>query len=123
MIDKEGMSVPHSIFWAMMDFVEFRQEGVVWGLIDWPPDGGTEIRLNATGQYALVDDGQIEFVGSCRHQDPCTGTYTLAFSAKNGLQIVSKDTTLSLERVGPPSETPPLAVEGPSPSPTPAATK
>ena len=107
----------------MMDFVEFRQEGVVWGLIHWPPDGGDEIRLNATGQYALVDDGRIEFVGSCRHQDPCTGAYTIAFSGKDGLQIVSDDATLSLERVGSPSEAPPLEVEGPSPSPTPAATE
>jgi hypothetical protein len=48
-IDKEAISVPHSVFWAMMDFVEFRQEGVVWGLINWPPGGGSEIRLNVTG--------------------------------------------------------------------------
>ena len=27
--EKEGINVPHSFFWAMMDFVEFRPEGVV----------------------------------------------------------------------------------------------
>jgi hypothetical protein len=52
-IDKQGINVPHSFFWFMMDYVEFRQEGIVWGLVNWPPDGGNEIRLNVTGQYAL----------------------------------------------------------------------
>jgi hypothetical protein len=47
-ISEEGMSVPNSFFWFVMDYVEFRDDGTVLGLMEWPPDSGTEIRLNKT---------------------------------------------------------------------------
>jgi len=112
------MSVPNSFFWFMMDYVEFREDGTVWGLMDWPPDGGDEIRLNVTGAYFRRDDGTIEFVGTCRHEDPCTGTYE-AVLKDDTLLLSSSEARLELERAGPPSQRPPPEVMGPSPSPTP----
>ena len=118
-LDKQGINVPHSFFWAMMDDIEFREDGTVWGLLKWPPNKGPDIRLNATAEYALVDQDQIEFVGDCRHQGACTGTYTVTWKGKE-LHISGDDATLRLQRVGPPSEDTPPEIEGPSPTPTPA---
>ena len=120
-LEKQGINVPHSFFWFMMDYIEFRQEGIVWGLVNWPPEAGNEIRLNVTGTYALVNEHQIEFIGDCRHQGPCTGSYTLTWK-RNTVHILGQDAKWVLEWVGPPSKDPPPAVMGPSPTPTPIPT-
>jgi len=117
-LDKQGIHVPHSFFWAMMDDLEFREDGTVWGLLKWPPHVGPDMRLNATAEYALVGQDQIELLGDCRHQGPCTGTYTITWKG-TVLQIEGEDVLLELERVGPPSKDPPQRIEGPSPTPTP----
>jgi hypothetical protein len=118
-INKQGINVPHSFFWFTMDYVEFREDGTVWGLMQWPPDVGSEIRLNKTAEYSLVGEHQIEFVGACRHQDSCTGSYTATLEGDE-LQIFNVEGRLELERVGPPSEDLPPTVVGPSPSSIPA---
>jgi len=121
-INKQGINVPNSFFWFTMDYVEFREDGTVWALMKWPSDVGSDIRLNKTAEYSLVGEHQIEFVGACRHQDPCTGSYTATLKGDE-LQILGVDGRLELKRVGPPSEDLPLTVVGPSPSPTPAVTQ
>ena len=112
------MSVPHSFFWYSMDYLEFRDDGVVWALVRWPPGTGSELRLNRTGQYALVAPDQIEFPGSCRHQDPCTGHYSLNLVGDR-LQIEDAESKLLLDLAGPISREQPPGILGPSPSPTP----
>jgi hypothetical protein len=121
-VEKDGMNVPNSFFWASMDYVEFRAGGTVLALVDWPPDTPAEIRLNQTGQYSLVEDDEIEFVGSCRHEDPCTGTYRVELRG-DSLAIVNAEGKLQLQRVGPPGEDIPARIMGPSPSPTPETTQ
>ncbi|MCP4524986.1 MAG: hypothetical protein GY833_03580 [Aestuariibacter sp.] len=121
-INNQGVSVPNSFFWFTMDYVEFREDGTVWGLMQWPPDIGSDIRLNKTAEYSLVGERQIEFVGACRHQDPCTGIYTATLKGDE-LQIFDTEGRLELKLVGPPSEDLPPTVVGPSPSPTPAVTQ
>ena len=118
-IKNQGVSVPHSFFWFIIDYVEFRDDGTVLGLMEWPPDGGNEIRLNKTAKYSLVNEHQIEFVGDCRHQGPCTGVYTITLKADR-LRIFDAEDQLDLKRVGSPSKELPPTVIGPSPSPTPA---
>jgi len=120
-IGKHGLSVPHSLFWFSMDYIEFREDGAALGLMTWPPDSASDdIRLNKTGRYTLTGANQIEFVGSCRHQDPCTGVYTLTRTADT-LKIADAGRALNLRWVGPPAQTLPLPAPGPAPSPTPAA--
>ena len=120
-VQQEAISVPNSFFWFSMDYVEFRVDGTVWGLIAWPPGSESDdLRLNKTAQYTLTADSQIEFVGSCRHQDPCTGVYTLALTA-DALQIFDTNGTLNLKRVALPGKSVPPTVIGPAPSATPAA--
>jgi hypothetical protein len=121
-IDSQGINVPNSFFWFMMDQLEFREDGDLWGLMLWPPDGGTELRLNAWTTYTFVDPDQIEVTGSCRHQDPCTGTYTVNLDG-DSLELADAEGRMFLERAGPPSEVPPPRVPGPSPSPTPTASE
>jgi hypothetical protein len=118
-IQMEGMNVPNSFFWFTMDYVEFREDGEVWALMVDPTGTGSDIGLNKTGAYSLVGEDQIEFVGSCRHQDPCTGTYTLILDGED-LEILDPGGKLLLKRAGPPSSDPPPAVVGPSASATPA---
>ncbi len=118
-INNQGVSVPNSFFWFVIDYVEFRDDGTVLGLMGWPPDGGSEIRLNKTAEYSLVNEHQIEFVGDCRHQGPCTGVYTITLK-EDRLQIFDADGTLDLKRIAPPSKDLPPTAIGPSPSPTPA---
>lgn len=118
----QGMSIPHSFFWFMMDYVEFRDNGTVLGLVAWPPDGGAEIRLNVMAEYSVLDDHQVAFVGACRYEDPCTGVYSVTLSG-DALQIVNEDAELGLRRVGPPSETLPPTIVGPSASPTPGVSE
>ncbi len=113
-----GVHIPHSFFWFTMDYLEFRADGTVLALMRWPPDGGEEIRLNKTTQYTLRGDNQIQFEGSCRHEDPCTGVYTVTRTADT-LRIFDDSGALNLQWVAPPAEIPPPAVEGPAPSPTP----
>jgi hypothetical protein len=120
-IDKQGINVPNSFFWFVMDYVEFREDGTVLALMLWPPDAGSEIRLNKTAEYYLVGEQQIAFVGACRYQDPCTGTYTVTLK-ENELRIFDADGRLTLERVGPPSSDLPPPAVGPSPSPTSTST-
>jgi hypothetical protein len=103
-----------------MDYLEFREDGTVWGLMTWPPDGGDKIRLNKTTRYRLRGDNQLEITGSCRHQDPCTGVYTLTRTG-DSLKITDGSRVLNLQWVGPPAETVPPPAPGPSPSPTPVA--
>jgi hypothetical protein len=102
-----------------MDYVEFRDDGTVWALMEWPPDDGSDIRLNKTAEYSRIGKHQIELVGPCRHQGPCTGVYTTTLKG-DALQIFDTEGKLELKRVGPPSEGLPPTVVGPSPSPTPA---
>ena len=116
-IDKQGINVPNSFFWLSMDYLEFRQDGTVLALVKWTPGGA--VRLNKTATYSLVGERQIEFLGACRHQDPCTGAYTMALSGDR-LQIFDADGILTLTRIGPPGKDLPPRVVGPSPSPTPA---
>ena len=116
--NKQDISVPNSFFWFTMDYVEFREDGTVWALVQWPPGIGSEIRLNKTAEYFLVGENQIEFVGACRHQDPCTGFYTATLKG-NELQIFDAEGRLELKQVGPPSEDLPPKVAGPSPTSTP----
>jgi hypothetical protein len=120
--DNQGIGVPHSFFWLSMDWVEFREDGTALALIDWPPGVGSEIRLNATTRYRVVGDRQVEFVGSCRHADPCTGVYTTTLSGDK-LEIWDVEGRLTLTRMGPAGQELPPTVVGPSPSPTPAATE
>jgi hypothetical protein len=112
------MNVPNSFFWFAMDYLEFREDGQVWALIEWPPETRSDTRLNKTAEYALVGEDQIEFVGSCRHRDPCTGTYTATLEGDK-LRIFDAEGRLELSRVGPPSKGLPPTAVGPSPSPTP----
>ena len=121
-IDKQGISVPNSFFWFSMDYLEFREDGTVLALVKWPPDVGRDVRLNKTARYSLVGERQIEFLGACRYQDPCTGAYTMALSGDR-LQIFDADGILTLTRIGPPGKGLPPRVVGPSPSPTPAVTE
>jgi hypothetical protein len=120
-IDKQGIDVPNSFFWFVMDYVEFRNDGIVLALVVWPPETGSEVRLNKTAEYYLVGEQQIAFVGACRHQDPCTGTYTVTLKGDE-LRISDAGESMTLERVGPPSNDLPPPVVGPSPSPTPTST-
>lgn len=117
-MNKQGINVPNSFFWFTMDYVEFREDGTVWALMEWPPGIGSEIRLNKTAEYSLVDEHQIEFMGACRHQDPCKGSYTTNLKGDD-LQIFDAEGRLELKRAGPPSEDLPLTVVGPSPTSTP----
>jgi hypothetical protein len=103
-----------------MDYVEFRDDGTVLGLVAWPPDDGTEIRLNATAKYSILDGQQVAFVGACRNEDPCTGVYSVTLSGDK-MRAFSEDGELELRRVGPTSETLPPTIVGPSASPTPGA--
>jgi hypothetical protein len=121
-IDNQSISVPNSFFWFTMDYIEFREDGTVWALMEWPPDVGGDIRLNKTAEYSLVGEHRIEFVGACRHQYPCTGIYTVTLEGDE-LQIFDMEGKLELKWVGPPSKGPPPTVVGPSPSPTPAVTQ
>lgn len=117
-IENQGISVPNSFFWFSMDYLEFREDGTVLALVKWPPDVGRDIRLNKTASYSLVGENQIEFVGACRHQDPCTGVYTATLKGDK-LQLFDTDGILTLMRVGPPGENLPPTIVGPSASPTP----
>jgi hypothetical protein len=119
-IDKQGINVPNSFFWFSMDYLEFREDGTVLALVKWTP--GVDVRLNKTARYSLVGERQIEFVGACRYQDPCTGVYTMTLSGDR-LQIFDADGILTLTRIGPPGKGLPPRVVGPSPSPTPAVTE
>ena len=119
-VQSEGMNVPNSFFWAMMDEVEFRADGEVWALLHWPPGTEGDLKLNGTATYRLMGEDQIEFVGACRHQDPCAGTYTLAQEGDE-LQISAAESRLHLQWTAPPSQARPPAIPGPSASPTPVA--
>lgn len=121
-MSNRGVSVPNSFFWFSMDYLEFRDDGTALGLMEWPPGGGTEIRLNKSARYSLLGEGQIEFVGGCRHQDPCAGVYTVTLTGDT-LRIFDEDGELDLKRVGTPGKIVPPTAIGPSPSPTPAVTK
>jgi hypothetical protein len=120
--ENQGIGVPNSFFWNQMDWIEFREDGTALALIQWPPDGGSEVRLNGKTRYRTIGKSQIEFVGSCRHADPCTGVYT-ATLRHSALEIRDAEGELTLRRVGPTARELPPTVVGPSPSPTPAATK
>jgi hypothetical protein len=118
--DSQGMNVPHSFFWFTMDYIEFRPDGTIWGLMGWPPGEDGDLRLNVTGEYALVGGDQIEFVGACRYEDPCTGRYTLTFQG-DSLELSGAGSRLLLKQAGPPSKEAPPPPPAPAPSPTPGA--
>jgi hypothetical protein len=117
-VDSQGLSVPHSFFWAMMDYVEFRSDGTLWGLMHWPPGSQGDLRLNATAAFAVVETGRIEIVGSCRYKDPCSVTFD-AVLRRGELQLSAPESSMTLERSGPQSGAPPSRVPGPAPSATP----
>ena len=121
-INHRGISVPSSFFWFIMDYLEFREDGTVLSLAKWPPEVGNDIRLNKTTKYSLVGEHQIEFIGACRYENPCTGVYTATLSGDK-LQIFDADGELTLMPVGPPGQDLPPTLIGPSPSPTPAVAK
>lgn len=118
-VQMEGMNVPNSFFWLTMDTIEFRADGEVWALILAPDDAESGMKLNSIGAYTVVGEDQIEFVGACRHQDPCTGVYSLSFSGDEA-QIFDTGGRLELVRAGPPSSKRPPRIVGPSASATPA---
>jgi len=117
-IRMEGIHVPNSFFWFTMDYVEFREDGEVWALMVGPTGTGSDIGLNKTAAYSLVGEDRIEFVGACRHEDPCTGAYTLTLNGDDAL-IFDAGGRLELKRAGPPSSDPPPPVVGPSATATP----
>ncbi len=121
-INHRGVNVPNSFFWFSMDYLEFREDGTVLALVKWPPEVGSDIRLNKTTKYSIVGEHQIEFIGVCRYQDPCTGVYTVTLRGDR-LQIFDADGELTLMRVGPPGQDLPSTIIGPSPSPTSTITK
>jgi hypothetical protein len=100
-----------------MDYVEFRADGIVASLIQWPPNG-SELRLNKTARYALTNTQHLMMTGACRYQDPCTGVYTTALAADE-LTIFDSAGQLALVRVGDASEDLAPTFVGPAPSPTP----
>jgi hypothetical protein len=118
-IQMEGMNVPNSFFWFTMDYVEFREDGQVWALMVDPTGTGNDVGLNKTAAYSVVGEDRIEFVGACRHQDPCTGVYTLTLNGDDA-QVFDVGGRLELVRAGPPSSDAPPTVVGPSASATPA---
>ena len=119
-ISNQGVDVPNSFFWLMMDYIEFRENGEVWALVEWPPGENQEIRLNSVTEYVLISEDQIEITGSCRHQDPCKGIYTTMFRGE-GLRIIDAEKVLLLKWVAPSSEGRPPDVGGPFPTSTPAS--
>ena len=121
-IDGQGIGVPHSFFWSMMDWIEFREDGTALALLDWPPGKGDEVRLNGTTRYRTVGERQVEFIGSCRYADPCTGVYTATLRGDR-LEIEDAEGKLVLKHTGPAGRELPPTVVGPSPSPTPALAK
>ena len=98
-INKQSINIPHSFFWFSMDYLEFREDQTVWALVKWPPDVGSDIRLNKTAEYSLEDENQVEFVGDCRHQGPCTGTYTVTLQG-DVMQLFDSEGRLELKRAG-----------------------
>jgi hypothetical protein len=117
-VQMEGMNVPNSFFWFTMDAIEFREDGEVWALMEAPPGTGSGVRLNKTAAYSLVGEDQMQIVGACRHQDPCTGVYSVTLKGDD-LTIFDAEGRLELRRAGPPSLDLPPTVVGPSPSATP----
>jgi hypothetical protein len=103
----------------MMDYIEFRENGEVFALMGWPPGEDQEIRLNGVTEYAIIGEDQVEITGSCRHQDPCTGTYTMVFKGE-GLRIIDAEKVLLLKWVALPEEGRPPDVGRPFPTSTPA---
>jgi hypothetical protein len=117
-ISNQGVDIPNSFFWLMMDYIEFRENGEVWALMGWPPGEDQEIRLNGLTEYAIISENQVEITGSCRHQDPCTGIYITTFKGE-GLRIIDTEKVLLLKWVGPSSAGRPPDVSGPFPTSTP----
>lgn len=117
-VSNQGINKPHSFFWFMMDYIEFRDDGAVWALIHWPPGEGDDIRLNAVSEYNRLSEEQIQFTGSCRYEDPCIGTYTLRLQT-DILTINDAAGELVLKWVGPQSEDTVPRVIGPAPTATP----
>ena len=109
--------MPETLFWFSMDYLEFREDGTLLSLINWPPDTGTEVRVNKSVTYTRVNEDQIAISGICREVEPCTGTYTLAYNG-DMLRMTGEGGELILERVGSASADVPSIVPGPSPSPT-----
>ena len=121
-VNHRGINVPNSFFWFSMDYLEFREDGTVLALVKWPPEVGSDIRLNKTAKYSRLGEHQIEFIGACRYQDPCIGVY-IATLRGDRLRISDADGELTLMRVGPLGQDLQSTIVGPSPSPTPAITK
>ncbi len=114
--DGSTLTVPNSFFWFSMDVIEFRPDGTVLGLMFWPPDSRAELRLNKTAEYRLLEDGRMEIVGSCRHEDPCGGVYDLSLSGES-LRLFNDSDEMQLKRSGPATQGTVPRVIGPVPTP------
>lgn len=117
-IHNDQVVIPNSFFWLEIDYLEFREDGLLLGLIDSPPGAPNQLRLNAEVQYRLIGSDQVAITGACRHEDPCTGQYTLQFS-ENELEISADESRLMLAYVGPPEATIPAEAPGPAATATP----
>ena len=102
-----------------MDYIEFREDGQVWGLLLWPPDEGTDLYLNVSGTYSVSGE-RITFTGSCRYKDPCSGAYEMTY-VPDAARLVNGDSLLVLAYVDTPSLTVPPRIPGPMPTPTAAS--
>ncbi|MDX1418040.1 MAG: lipocalin family protein [Candidatus Promineifilaceae bacterium] len=118
LIENDGVTVPHSFFWFSMDFIEIRADGMMLGLMKWPPEDGVELRLNKTAEYTWTIDGRLQISGSCRYQDPCTGLYDPVWQ-NDHLRLEMGNAFLEMRRTGPVIEATILPIPGPSPSATP----
>jgi hypothetical protein len=114
-----SINTPHSFFWFAMDYLEFRDDGEVWALMWWPPGSGSELKLNKIAEYTSDHERQITFWGSCRHQDKCSGTYSMSFEGET-LYIQTGNERMVLKRFSDPSVHKPPMVNGPSATATPA---
>lgn len=115
-LDRAGLNEPHSFFWFTMDFVEFKANGTLLGLMVWPPDSGETVRLNKTAGYRILEDGRIEIIGRCRYEDPCSAVFEMAFG--NGtLRLSNESAFMELRRSGPEATDDIPTVPGPQPTP------
>ena len=111
-MDRGGISVPHSLFWLSFDVLEFRENGEVWGLMFNPPAGEEKLYINASAQYRLIEPNRLEIEGSCRHEPVCVGAFQLEWSA-DGVLLFDKLGEMHLIPAGEPSSEKPPVVPGP----------
>ena len=112
-----GLNIPHSFFWFPMEFIEFRADGTVLGLMNWPPAADEEIRLNKSAVYQLLDGNRIEIIGSCRYEDPCSEIFNFTIAGRK-LRLFNAEASMDLRYMGPADQGDIPTIIGPQPSPT-----